>query len=487
MKLKSFSQNTLYYAIGIIIIRFTTFLLIPLYTEFLSKEDYGLLATLLFTTEIIITINDVGMRSAFMRFFSEYQSSNKLNDLIGSSTFINIVVGILLLGISFFIPASYLSKLFQVEVLENVIILTILVGIFRTLSLNILSYFRAKNQGVNYMIISIVSSVLLIISTWIVLKYFDWGINGVLFAQIFTYGLSWLFVLVWIIIKDGLKITSHTSKLLFKFGYPLILATSGTMLVNTSGNYFLGAFRSLENVAVLAVAYKVASIGIMVLIAPFQLAYEPYVFNNKNNPELKNIISKIITFISLAYLLVGILILYVFKYLMNIIGNGGYSDAYVLVIFLLPGLGFTALNYIGQSQIHLKNKTKTTGFISFIVTIISIIITYFSTKFYGSFGTAFGINTYLIISGFALFYYGNKEFRISVDLKRINIILIVGLLVLTAFYFLSFQSYLVFYTISSILIVVVLFGFLFSKFLLNNEKELLLNGFNKILKSVKLR
>lgn len=113
-----------------------------------------------------------------MRFFSEYQSSNKLNDLIGSSTFINIVVGILLLGISFFIPASYLSKLFQVEVLENVIILTILVGIFRTLSLNILSYFRAKNQGVNYMIISIVSSVLLIISTWIVLKYFDWELTA---------------------------------------------------------------------------------------------------------------------------------------------------------------------------------------------------------------------------------------------------------------------------------------------------------------------
>lgn len=487
MKLKSFSKNTLYYAIGIIIIRFTTFLLIPLYTEFLSKEDYGLLATLLFTTEIIITINDVGMRSAFMRFFSDYQSKNKLNDLIGSSTFINIMVGIILLGVSFFIPASYLSKLFQVEVLENIIILTILVGIFRTLSLNILSYFRAKNQGGNYMIISIVSSILLIISTWIVLKYLRMGINGVLYAQIFTYGLSWLFVLVWVIIKDGLKITKQTSSILFKFGYPLILATSGTMLVNTSGNYFLGAFKSLEDVAVLAVAYKVASIGIMVLIAPFQLAYEPYVFSNKTNPELKNTISKIITFITLAYLLVSLLILYVFRYVINILGNGGYSEAYVLIIFLLPGLGFTALNYIGQSQIHLNNKTKTTGFISFIVTIISIIITYFCTKLFGSFGTAFGINTYLIISGFALFYYGNKEFKVHVETKRINIILVTGLLALTAFYLLSYQTYFVFYLFTTLIIIFILLAIMFSKFLFNNEKQLLLNGFNNILKILKLR
>ncbi|MCB9247698.1 MAG: oligosaccharide flippase family protein [Ignavibacteriales bacterium] len=69
--------------------------------------------------------------------------------------------------------------------------------------------------------------------------------------------------------------------MLFKFGYPLILATSGTILVTTSGNYFLGSFRNLEAVALLAVGYKVATIGIMILIAPFQLAYEPYVFSNK--------------------------------------------------------------------------------------------------------------------------------------------------------------------------------------------------------------
>lgn len=162
----------------------------------------------------------------------------------------------------------------------------------------------------------------------------------------------------------------------------------------------------------------------MVLIAPFQLAYEPYVFNNKNNPDLKNIISKIISYITIAYLAVSILILFVFKYLMNLIGNGGYSDAYILVFLMLPALGFTAINYIGQSQIHLNNKTKTTGFISFIVTILSIAISYFGTKAYGTYGTILGINLYLVLSGLALFYYGNKEFPVAVEYKRTIIIFV---------------------------------------------------------------
>ncbi|MCB0731570.1 MAG: oligosaccharide flippase family protein [Ignavibacteriae bacterium] len=478
MQIKSFSKNTLFYAIGIIAIRFTTFLLIPLYTEFLSKEEYGLLATLLFTTEIIITINDVGIRSAIMRFFAEYNKINKLAELIGSSVFVNIIVGVIIILISLLISESYLSNLFQVNITENVILLTILVGVSRTLSLNILSYFRAKNLGSAYMLTSIVSSSILVFTTWISLQMFNMGINGVLYAQIFSFGIAWIFVLIWIFKKDGLKIDTNTSKMLFKFGYPLILATSGTMLVTTTGNYFLGAFRNLEEVAVLAIAYKVGTVGIMVLIAPFQLAYEPYVFNNKDNPDLNKIISKIITYIVLLYLLVSIAILFAFKYLFEIIGNGDYTDAYYYVFLLIPALGFTAINYIGQSLIHLKNKTKTTGLISFAVTILSIVISYFATNLYGIYGTILGINFYLITSGILLFYFGNNEFPIKIELQRLLIITVSGIILFVGLYILSSFSNLIFYSFSSILIITYLTSLYLSNFFNKNEKEIVRSLFS---------
>lgn len=475
MQIKSFSKNTLFYAIGIISIRFTTFLLIPLYTEFLSKEEYGLLATLLFTTEIIITINDVGIRSAIMRFFAEYNKKNQLAELIGSSVFVNMFVGFVIIVISLLIPERYLSNLFQVNVTENVIILTILVGVSRTLSLNILSYFRAKSLGSAYMLTSIISSLILVLTTWISLQILNMKINGVLYAQIFSFGLTWLFVLLYIFKKDGLKINNKTSKMLFRFGYPLILATSGTMLVTTTGNYFLGAFRNLEEVAVLAIAYKVATIGIMVLIAPFQLAYEPYAFNNKDNPDLKKIISKIITYIALAYLFVSLAILFVFKYLFEIIGNGSYTEAYKLVFFIIPALGFTAINYIGQSLIHLKNKTKTTGLTSFAVAILSIVISYFATYKYGVYGTIFGINFYLVASGVILFYFGNNEFPIKIEFKRILTIFISGIVLIFTFFILSSYPNLIFYSFSSILIIIYLISLYLSNFLNKNEKGFVRN------------
>ncbi|MCB9247697.1 MAG: polysaccharide biosynthesis C-terminal domain-containing protein [Ignavibacteriales bacterium] len=201
---------------------------------------------------------------------------------------------------------------------------------------------------------------------------------------------------------------------------------------------------------------------------------------------MKNIITKIITYIALAYIIVSIFILYIFKYLIELIGNGGYTDSYLFVFLLIPALGFTALNYIGQSLIHLNNKTKTTGFISFIVTVISIVISYFATKFYGTFGTILGINFYLIASGLVLFYYGNKEFTVPIESKRIGVILISGIFLFIAFYALSLYSNLIFYSISTLLILCYIAAFYLSDFFHIEEKRIIDKGISTILNYAKL-
>jgi len=473
MNIISFGKNTLLYAIGIIIIRLTTFLLIPLYTHYLSKEQYGLLATLLFTTEIIITINDIGMRSAFMRFFSDFINKNKLGELIGSTVILNLLIGLLLFIVALIIPDSYIAKLFDIDLIKNVVVFTVLAGTAKTLTLNIISYFRAKNRGGAYMAISVLSSLLLIAVTWFALVVKDLGIMGVLYSQVFTFGLVWLALLLWIINKEGFKTSLNSLSMLLRFGYPLIMATSGGILVNTAGNYFLGYFRNLEEVALFAIAYKIASISVMVLIAPFQLAFEPYIFNNKDNPAIKSILTKIITYITFLYLVVSIGILIIFKYLVQILGSSDYTNSYALIFLLLPGFLFTAYNYIGQSLIHINNKTKTTGLTSFFIVIASIILTYFLTSSYGTYGAIFGVNFYLIATGIILFLLGNKEFPLKIEYKRVMIIFTLGIFLFISIYYLSFSNDFFFYFLSIFLSIIFLIGLFISNFFSEEEKKVI--------------
>lgn len=486
MNIKSVGKNTIYYAVGIIFIRLTTFLLIPLYTNFLTQKEYGLLATLLFTTEIIITINDLGMRSAFMRFYSDYLKKNKVAELIGSSVFINILIGVFLLLIAFFIDDSTISKLFKIEILPHIVFLTLLAGIVKSLSLNILSYFRVKNLGGSYLIISVGSSILLIIITWLAIAEYKLGIIGVLYSQILSFGLTWFVILIYISSKEGFEVKVNSVLKLSKFGYPLIFATSGTILINTFGNYFLGIFRSLEEVAIFAIAYKIASISVMVLIAPFQLAFEPYIFNNKSNPDLKGIISKSITFITLVFLVISLGILFLFKYLIQFIGSEEYLKSYPLVFVLLPGFLFVAFSYIGQGLIHLNNKTKTTGSVSLIVTLISIAISYFATIEFGIYGTMCGVLFSLISSGVLLLYLGNKEYKLQIEYKRISIIFILGSILFIILLELSVLDNVQYFIVSLILFIVTTYVFYKSSFFDDSEKQTILLMISKIKEKLKL-
>ena len=480
MSLKSISKNTLIYSIGTLALRFTTFLLIPLYTHYLTKSEFGLLQTLLLTIQIIITINDVGTRSALMRFFHEFDAINKLDDLLGSSLSLNFLTGLLLISISFFIPDSFLSEIFNIKEIPNLLLYTIIVGVLQTLSLNILSYFRALDQGFIYMLVSLLTSFFLIITTYVFLVIFNLGIVGVLWAQSFTFALMWIMVLIWVVKEQGIKISFKTVSQLFKFGFPLIFAMSGDLIINTSGNYLLGYFNNLEEVAIFSLAYKIAAISIMLLIGPFQMAYEPFIFRNKNNSDIKKLISKISTYVLIAYTILSIGILLIFKDLISLIGNNNYNDSYYLLFLLLPGIGFTLFNYIGQSLLHFNNKTKLTGTIVLFSTVLSLFVSYFLIKYLGTIGLVISLNFYLLLSSLLLLYYGIKEVKIELEIKRIFIISIFGVGSFITIYLLSFAASSTFYIISCLLLVGSSSILYFTNFFDLKEKETLrrlLNNF----------
>ncbi len=480
MSLKSFSKNTIIYAFGGIVLRFTSFLLIPLYTHYLSKEEFGLLQTLLFSVQFLITLNDVGMRTALVRFFSDYEIKNKLNILIGSSISIIFTSGLVLVFLTFLIPDSLVSDFSNSVDMSYIVLLTVLVSLTQTLSLHILSYFRAKEQSKTYSIISFGAAIILLLSTVVFLVVLEMGIIGVLISQILTYGLIWISIFIWITFKHGVKIDLNTLGVLFRFGSPLIFVMAGHLIMNTIGIYLLGIFRNLEEVAIYSLAYKVAMISYMVVIGPFQAAYEPFIFKNKNDKNLASNISKIITYISLIYSLTAVTLLFVFRDFIGVIAPEDYGYSYYLIFLLLPGLGFTTFNYIGQSLLYLKNKTRTSGAIVISITAISLVISYFTVESFGILGLIFSINFYIILNGLVLYLFGNRIFPIKIESTRLFVSVIIWIFLSCTIYFLSYYNDYIYYPIVSLIFAFVILALFKSHFFSQEEKGFIDKALRKV-------
>ena len=63
-----FGKNVLFYSIGTVGLRVASFVLIPIYTYFLEMGEYGRLALLLQTAQILMIVINLGSRTALLAF-----------------------------------------------------------------------------------------------------------------------------------------------------------------------------------------------------------------------------------------------------------------------------------------------------------------------------------------------------------------------------------------------------------------------------------
>lgn len=469
MSIKDFSKNTIIYSIGSIGIRFSAFLLLPLYTKYLSVENFGFLQTLLLTIQIMITVIDVGVRSSIVRFLEEYKINNNIGLLLGSSLFINFLSSIIVTFISYLILVPFFNGIVDSENISKLILLVSLTAIFQTLSLNIMAYYRAQNESLRYMLVSIGAAVLLIVNTIIFLIYLEMEIEGVLISQIITYFFVWFSASIINFAKHGFSISKSAIRQIFHFGYPLIFAMSGDLITSTTAVYFLTFFHGLTEVAIYSLGFKLAQIATMIIIGPFQMAYEPYIYSQQDNPKLKTIIAQLTTYLLLSFGLISFLLVYILRDLMNILFTSSYSSSYFIVFFILPGIGLIGMQYIAQSLLHLKNKTNITGITIATVTILSIIINYFFIQYWSITGLIISYNIAMVLTTFVLFKYGLKEFPVKFEIKRLIIGTIIFLFLISLIWLLHKSPDYIFYSLPIISIFICIYALFHYKYFNTNE------------------
>lgn len=453
MSLKVFAKNTFIYSIGNIVIRASTFLLIPIYTHYLSISEYGLLSTLLITSQILIMVIDFGMMPTLIRFSDSYLKSNTIGVLLGSIIFINIISGFITSIIGLYALDLILSYSFALKESTLYASLVVLSSVFQCYSLNLLTYFRAVNRARFFIFSSIALTFLYLILTVVFVIKLNWGLIGILSAQILSYGLFLFFLFFSITLNTKLGYSFKIVKQSVAFGFPLIFARGGDVLLDASILYFIGYHLSLNDSGIYALASKIASILLVLLITPFQLSYEPFIYSQLDNQNLAGNISKIFTYLVLIFVLFAILLLMIFKYFIFLIAPVEYSDAYTLIFFILPIYLFRGINSISQSLIHINGKTSITGSVVSLTTITSIFLGYYTIKLWGIYAAITVINFYWLLIMIILYVFGEKYFPIKLETIRIVILLFIYIFFNLVIFYVNLSGFLFYFSISLLLIV----------------------------------
>ncbi len=420
MKYKLFLKNSVIYSISNVILRFTAFLLIPIYVNYLSSEEYGLLSTILITIEFLAITMKLGMREAQIRFFEEFQEKTQIGTLLTSSTFVSILGGFFFSAICLFILPSFFQKIFHVDQADQFIMLACLAAFFQMLFEHFTAFFRAKNDALSFIITNIVAAVLIVSANGIIFLWFHYDVTSPLIAHVLAHGVVFLIVSVNLFIRYGIRISKKLTFRLLRFGLPLIFSAAGQRIFYPTAAYMLSFYSGLTDVAIFALGTKFASILGMVLILPFQMAFQPFLFINLHNDGIQVAVSKFLTYFIYTIVLLSITVIIGTKVILPFIAPPEYFDAISVVILSLPATGFLSLVIFGEALVNITYKTHATGMIIGFSGLLGVMLNYLLIPIWGWYGAIISLNISAIFTGITMLYYGIICYPIRLEWKQIT-------------------------------------------------------------------
>ena len=421
MSQKKLIKESILYTTGNILQKLGDFVFIPVFTYYLTVEEYGNLSLYLSIIPLLLLLFQQGTRTGFIRLYYDYDEKGQ-RSLYTTVLLYNIIVSTILIFIVFLFREDIFTLITNRMTFFPVGILILVIAFTNNLFQLNLAYFQVKHRSVFYVFYSLICFFCrygLILGLVVIGKM---GLNGYLIGY-----LGANIVLVFLpnmifLLKRKLSFSIDCLISLLIFSLPVVPHLLSTWVYNLSSRLIVQKYVSIEEYAIFSLGANIA-LAFSVIVTSFSLAWGPhYLKIATQDPSnaasiLKRDMVLVLKVFSLA--LVGFLMFS--REIIFITGrNPVYHSAYKTMPFILLGYFFFLLYVVLINSFYLKKKTFTLSILSVLIGVLSIVNQIFCSKFLGIRGVAcaMAINYFILFVTVAIF--SQKLFPVPV-LKAIAI------------------------------------------------------------------
>jgi O-antigen/teichoic acid export membrane protein len=421
---KKLINNSIVFAIGNLGSKFIIVFLVPLYTFYLTTNEFGRVDLITTTINLMMPIITFSIADSVLRFVMD---KNYDREAVFSNSLLITVFG-------FFILLMIYPILLYMLPFDDYLYYFYLILFFQSVFILLTQFIRAKNMVRLYALSGICNALFLIVSNVIFLMLFNMGIVGYLLSLIVSNIFGSIFVIIGGNVHEDFNLKKVNNKLMIemlRYSIPLIPNSVMWWIIGFSDRYLLTFFGGLSANGIYAVANRIPSILNIVNSIFFQ-AWQMSAIeeaDSKNKPEFYtnvfNVFS-IFMFISTSLLLVNL------KILMGVFVSDNFFEAWRYIPFLLLGVVFSSFSsFLGANYIVNKNtlgvfKTSAIG------AIINIFLNLLFIPLIGIYGAAIG--TMISFAVIWLLRIKDTKKIICINLKKILLNIGVILLQISVLY-----------------------------------------------------
>lgn len=432
----SLLKSFITYGIGNVLFTLVNLVLVPVYLEKISINDYGILSVFLVTSNLIMLFFSISISNGILRAFNEGFTKEKERIWITTIILFFVVFGVLLSVLSVLFKEEFSKIIFNDIKYGKLFVICVLVGFSRIFFSIVTGVLRARNEAVKYVILNLLNVISLAGINIYVIYFTDYTLLSVAWGYLIN-GIFSLIVGLIFIDKD-IKIGFQTDGLIYfiKYGAPLGLASVASYFINYGNRYYLINYTTGTEVSLMDVAQKISSVVGILLTNAFITAFTPYyldLYLKVSFEEFSKKMNQVIVIFSTFYCFMGLGLVLFQNLGLSLLSNKEYLIAAEYVPYLILSNFFNVLFMMLTMGTNIQKRTNVEMYITMTILIVSIaanIILIKSLGIYGAIYTQLLIN---ILSIVLIIFYNRKNFPISINYFKILQTIIVFIIIVYAY------------------------------------------------------
>lgn len=294
-ELKRLGRHSAIYGLGGLVSRILATLLLPLYTHYLPPRSYGRVEILTATTAVAAIALQLGISSAFFRFyFDEKTEAGKLT-VIRTSFWFTMGMSTLglALGVVFAGPIGHWLGLGH----DPTLVRAGAVGLWaQTNYQQLTALFRVEERSAQYAIASVANVLITVTAMVVFVAVFHWGAIGLVVGNFTGTLATYVALVIYRTEQLGLEFDTALLRKMQKFGMPLVPSALALWTINWIDREFVVWYKGLSEAGVYSAAVKIASVITFVMVA-FRTAWPAFAYSIEDDREARRTYAFVLTYL----------------------------------------------------------------------------------------------------------------------------------------------------------------------------------------------
>ncbi len=403
------------YAIGNFGSKILSFLLVPLFSFYLTKAEFGTYDIIVITASLMVPFVTFQLSDGTYRWLLDKNDNDNVSYIktVVSSSGLIIIINVLIAFLIFLGVRIYFFK--------NIGDIFLLFNYF--LSLCLLPYFQQIARGLQqnrlYAAAGVLNSLILVVCNIILLVIFNWGINALFLSMAISNYVVILLIIFKLKYFKYFSIRSFNKKLakeLISYSVPLIPNIISWWMISSANRYIILNYLGEEANGVFAMGVRITAILVMVN-SIFSLAWQESAITEYESENRDKFYTKIFTYYFRFQLVAIIILLPITKIIILNFVDIAFQEAWKYTPFLYVGVAFSAFSaFLGTGYLSTKN-TMGAFYTTVFGSLANLVVTFSLVHFVGLYSAAVGSMFGFLLTWLLRVQQTKKYFAISFNLK----------------------------------------------------------------------